>query len=66
LIPLPPLDGSWIVSWSLPRSVSEHYDRFVEPYGQWILLALVATGLLSRLMMPIIGLVLGLLYQLLR
>jgi len=42
LVPLPPLDGSWIASWGLPRSISEPYDRIMEPYGQWILLALFA------------------------
>ena len=44
LIPLPPLDGSWVASWGLPRPIAERYDRVVEPYGQWILLVLFATG----------------------
>jgi Zn-dependent protease len=54
LIPLPPLDGSWVASWGLPRPIGEQYDRIVEPYGQWILLALFATGLLGRAMSPFI------------
>lgn len=57
LIPLPPLDGSWIASWSLPRSIANYYDRFVEPYGQWILLALVFTGVLNMFLGPVIALV---------
>jgi Zn-dependent protease len=52
LVPLPPLDGSWLASWGLPRSISEPYDRVVEPYGQWILLILFATGLLGRALRP--------------
>lgn len=52
LVPLPPLDGSWIASWGLPRSISEPYDRIMEPYGQWILLALFATSILGRLLSP--------------
>ncbi len=52
LVPLPPLDGSWIASWGLPRSISEPYDRIMEPYGQWILLLLFATSILGRLLSP--------------
>lgn len=40
LVPVPPLDGSWIASWGLPRPIGERYDRLVEPYGQWLLLLL--------------------------
>ncbi len=52
LVPLPPLDGSWVASWSLPRSISAPYDRLVEPYGQWILLILFATGVLGWALAP--------------
>jgi Zn-dependent protease len=55
LIPLPPLDGSWIVSWGLPRSIADRYDRVVEPYGQWILLILVFTGVLNMVLGPVIA-----------
>jgi Zn-dependent protease len=57
LIPLPPLDGSWIVSWGLPRSFSAQYERIVEPFGPWILLLLVMTGVLGRALWPVIDLV---------
>ena len=56
LIPLPPLDGSWIASWGLPRSIAQQYDRIAEPYGQWILLILVFTGVLGMILGPVIGL----------
>jgi Zn-dependent protease len=58
LIPLPPLDGSWIASWGLPRSIADRYDRLIEPYGQWILLALVFTGALGWVLGPVIAIVL--------
>ena len=64
LVPLPPLDGSWVASWGLPRSLGERYDRVVEPYGQWILLALFATGLLGRAVSPFIRSLSGFLFQL--
>ena len=47
LVPLPPLDGSKVASWGLPRSLADAYDRVMEPYGQWILLLLFATGVLG-------------------
>jgi Zn-dependent protease len=58
LVPLPPLDGSWIVSWGLPRSIASRYDRLVEPYGQWILLILFATGILGAIISPFIQMIL--------
>jgi Zn-dependent protease len=54
LVPLPPLDGSWVASWGLPRPIGEQYDRIVEPYGQWILLALFATGALGFVLSPFV------------
>jgi len=61
MVPLPPLDGSWIASWSLPRRIAVYYDRYVEPYGMWILLALVFTNALSYILSPFIGLILAVL-----
>ena len=64
LIPLPPLDGSWVASWALPRSIARNYDRIVEPYGSWILLILFATGILGRLLAPFVRLLSNFLYHL--
>jgi len=64
LVPLPPLDGSWVASWGLPREIANHYDRVVEPYGQWILLGLFATGVLGWMLSPFVGALSGLLYRL--
>jgi Zn-dependent protease len=62
LVPLPPLDGSWVVSWGLPRQIAAQYDRIVEPWGQWILLLLFMTGALGFVLRPIMIMVLRLLY----
>ncbi len=53
LIPIPPLDGSRVVSSLLPSKTAYQYDR-IEPYGFLILLALMATGLLSSIMGPFV------------
>jgi len=66
MVPLPPLDGSWVVSWGLPRHLAEPYDRVMEPYGQFILLALFVTGILSWIVSPVIGAILDLLFSLVR
>jgi Zn-dependent protease len=40
LLPIPPLDGSWVASWGLPRSIANRYDKIMEPLGGFILLLL--------------------------
>jgi Zn-dependent protease len=57
LVPLPPLDGSWILSWGLPRRFAAVYDRVAEPYGQYILLLLIFTGALRFVVEPVTGIV---------
>lgn len=51
LIPIPPLDGSRIVSSLLSPSAARTYEK-IEPYGIWILLGLLVFGLLGRLLYP--------------
>ena len=60
LIPLPPLDGSRVMSSLLPPRMAYHYN-LVEPYGFFILLGLLATGLLSTFMDPFIDFFINLL-----
>jgi Zn-dependent protease len=40
LLPVPPLDGSHVASWGLPRRWAEKYDAVMEPYGFVFLLLL--------------------------
>ncbi len=51
LIPIPPLDGSRVVSSILPPQVARTYEK-IEPYGIWILLGLLIFGLLGRILTP--------------
>jgi Zn-dependent protease len=54
LVPIPPLDGGRIVIGLLPTRASQAYAR-LEPYGFFVVMALVVTGLLGKLMQPIVG-----------
>jgi len=54
MIPIPPLDGSWILSSLLPGPVAAFY-RQLQPYGFMILIALIWTGALSVLFRPVIA-----------
>lgn len=51
LLPIPPLDGSRIVSAILPPAAARAYDM-IEPYGIWILLALLIFGFLGLVLWP--------------
>jgi len=53
LIPVPPLDGSRIVSSLLPPRTAILYNR-LEPYGLIIVLILLVTGVLGDLFMPVV------------
>lgn len=51
LIPIPPLDGSRVVAAALPMRVAFAFNR-MEPYGFFILLALIGIGALNYIMAP--------------
>jgi Zn-dependent protease len=51
LLPLPPLDGGRVVTGLLPGPLSWKFSR-IEPYGFFILLGLLATGLLGKILWP--------------
>jgi Zn-dependent protease len=53
LVPLPPLDGGRIVTGLLPGRLSWQFSR-IEPYGFFILIALLATGILGEILGPAI------------
>lgn len=51
LLPLPPLDGSRVISSLLPDKLSWRYEQ-IEKYGLFILIALLVTGALGQLIGP--------------
>lgn len=51
LLPIPPLDGSKVISAILPPRIAARYD-LIEPYGIWILLALLFLGHLQKILLP--------------
>ena len=53
LIPLPPLDGSRIVTGLLPREAARLYLR-IEPYGFFIVMLLFIVGGLGRILWPVV------------
>ncbi len=66
LIPLPPLDGSKVVSNLLPTRQAMMYEK-IEPYGFFILILLIFTGVLGYILLPLINssiALLGMIYRL--
>jgi len=53
LLPLPPLDGSRVVTALLPGPMAYRYSR-LEPYGFPILIVLLVTGLLGKILWPLV------------
>ena len=53
LLPLPPLDGGRIVAGVLPKQMALAYLK-IEPYGFFILLALLFSGVLGKILLPLI------------
>lgn len=53
LIPVPPLDGSRIMSELLPAKQSWQFNEIVERYGFYILIALVFTGITGMIINPL-------------
>lgn len=53
LIPIPPLDGSRILSELLPAKQSWQFNNIVDRYGFFILIALVFTGITSMIINPL-------------
>lgn len=53
LLPIPPLDGGRIVASLLPVRLSNAYSR-IEPWGLFVLLALLVTGALGGVIAPLV------------
>lgn len=54
LLPIPPLDGSHLLQNLLPDSLADAYDK-LRPYGLMLLIAVGVTGLLGKLVNPVIA-----------
>jgi Zn-dependent protease len=53
MIPLPPLDGGRVLVGVLPGGLARLVAR-IEPYGLFILIALLVSGVLGRLVTPFV------------
>lgn len=69
LLPIPPLDGSRLLDEFLPPATAYKYNSFVGAYGLYILIALVASGLIGYIITPfamayldLVSLVLGIFF----
>src|SRR3990172_684689 len=60
MLPIPPLDGSRIVYWLLPEKEARLYYR-LERFGMVIILALFVSGLLGKIILPVLQPILRLL-----
>lgn len=60
LLPILPLDGGRVLNSLLPPRLGLVFSR-MEPYGMIIIVVLLFTGLLSKVMLPLVGLVIGVL-----
>ena len=58
-LPIPPLDGSRVLSCFLPPSLAYTFER-IEPYGLWIIVGLLMSGILPALISPLYGLIMQL------
>ncbi len=62
LIPIPPLDGSKILMALLPSQRAYEYERTIAPYGMYILIAIIFTGIVSTIITPFVSGYMSLVY----
>ena len=53
LMPIPPLDGGRVLAGVLPKQMALSFMR-IEPYGMWIILALLISGVLGKILWPVV------------
>ncbi len=58
MMPIPPLDGGRVLSGLLPPRAAMSFDR-IEPFGMMIIIALLVSGLLWKIVGPVVGVVVG-------
>lgn len=59
MLPILPLDGGRFLDTFLPPKASYNFQK-IEPYGMWILIGLMLTGLLGKIMWPFVEMMLRL------
>ena len=62
LIPIPPLDGSWILPHFLPYNLARSYEQ-LRPYGFFILLACMYLGIFGLVLTPFWSMVQVIIYS---
>jgi Zn-dependent protease len=62
LFPIPPLDGSHVLRNFLSGGAADFYDRIIQPYGFLILIALLFSGVLGKIIYPILNFMEALMY----
>ena len=63
MIPIPPLDGGRVLIGFLPYKQAASFSR-IEPFGFIIVIFLIATGIATYFVMPLVNLILGILQAL--
>jgi Zn-dependent protease len=53
LLPIPPMDGSRLVSVALPYEAAQVYNS-LERYGMIIILIFLATGMFAKIILPLV------------
>jgi len=53
MMPIPPLDGGRVLAGVLPKQAALSFMR-IEPYGMWIILALLVSGVLGKILWPVV------------
>ena len=65
LFPLLPLDGGRVLTAMLPQNLAMSFSR-LEPYGLIILVALLVSGILWKILLPVLSATESLIYQLIQ
>ncbi|MCP5048710.1 MAG: site-2 protease family protein [bacterium] len=60
LMPIPPLDGSWILEGMLKGQALYQYQK-IKPYGIIIFIVVIYTGIFDRIASPVVQFVIGIL-----
>jgi Zn-dependent protease len=55
LVPIPPLDGSKVLIGLLPDRIAYEYEQILNQYGFFLLIFLLASGMLWGILSPIIN-----------